>query len=504
MRITLLKSLFVASLWLSFSSLLANSTSFPKTKSIFFISQFENVMGTSFEMRVKANSSKQASLAEKVVLQEIKRLSAILSGYDSQSEFSKWMRTQNTPIKVSPELLEVISLFDVWQTKTNGALSAAAEVTVTLWKEAAKTQILPTKEAIAGAVNESAKPHWLINKNEQTLTHISSAPLMLNSFVKSYIMEKAAEKLYNTLHINNMILNIGGDILVKGEDPTNITIANPLAAAINDAPVDIVRSENKFIATSGNYKRGYLIQGKWYSHIVDPRTGKPVEEIIAATVIAPKATDAGALATAFNVLSVEESKQLALQYPDAAYLIITKNGEQIKSSNWVSVQPETTAPNTTTVSKGNVWDPKYELVVNLELAKFEGPYRRPFVAIWVEDKDKNPVRTITVWYNKPRWLKDLRAWYNANYTKFNPESGTISTVSSATRSAGQYAIKWDGKNDKGELVPTGEYTVKIEVVREHGTYQLYSQDIQVNNKKASFVLTPNTEVAAASIEIKKL
>ncbi|MFT2621741.1 FAD:protein FMN transferase, partial [Escherichia coli] len=88
-------------------------------------------------------------------------------GYDSQSEFSKWMRTQNTPIKVSPELLEVISLFDVWQTKTNGALSAAAEVTVTLWKEAAKTQILPTKEAIAGAVNESAKPHWLINKNEQ-------------------------------------------------------------------------------------------------------------------------------------------------------------------------------------------------------------------------------------------------------------------------------------------------------------------------------------------------
>ncbi|MFK4980212.1 FAD:protein FMN transferase, partial [Klebsiella pneumoniae] len=81
----------------------------------------------------------------------------------------------------------------------------------------------------------------------------------------------------------------------------------------------------------GNYKRGYLIQGKWYSHIVDPRTGQPVEEIIAATVIAPKATDAGALATAFNVLSVEESKQLALQYPDAAYLIITKNGEQIKS-----------------------------------------------------------------------------------------------------------------------------------------------------------------------------
>lgn len=288
MRIIPLKSLLVISLWLSFSTLLANSPISPKAKSIFFISQFENVMGTSFEMRVKARSSKEASLAEKMVLQEIKRLSAILSAYDSQSEFSKWMRTQNIPVKVSPELLEVISLFDIWQAKTNGALSPAAEITSSLWKEAAKTQILPTKEATATAVNESAKPHWVINKNEQTLTHLSSALLMLNSFVKSYIMEKASEKLYGTLHINDMILNIGGDILVKGEDPTNISIANPLAAAINDAPIDIVRSENKFIATSGNYKRGYLIQGNGILILLIPEPANRLKKLLRPLLLLPK------------------------------------------------------------------------------------------------------------------------------------------------------------------------------------------------------------------------
>jgi len=155
------------------------------------------------------------------------------------------------------------------------------------------------------------------------------------------------------------------------------------------------------------------------------------------------------------------------------------------------------------VFKNDTWDTKYELVVNLELAQIEGPYRRPFVAIWVVDKDKNPVRTLTVWYNKPRWLHDLRAWYSANYSKFNPEAGTIGSVSSATRPAGKYAIKWDGKDDKGELVKTGTYTINIEVAREHGSYQLTTQEIKINNKTTKIDIAGNPEVAGASIEVKK-
>ena len=133
----------------------------------------------------------------------------------------------------------------------------------------------------------------------------------------------------------------------------------------------------------------------------------------------------------------------------------------------------------------------------------QGPARRPFVAIWVEDKDKTPLRTISLWYNKPRWLHDLRAWYSANYGKYNVESGTINSITSATRTPGKYAIKWDGKDDKGEFVKTGNYTINIEVVREHGTYQIITQEVKVNNKENKIELTANTEVASASIEVKK-
>ncbi len=469
-----------------------------------FKSQFENVLGTSFEMKVKTSATKQAANAEKIALKEINRLSKIVSAYDKNSEFSLWMQTQNTAVKASKELIEVLSLFDSWKTKTKGALNPAAEVVSQVWKTAEKNQVLPSQESIQSAIATANQKHWSIDYTNGTVTHLTNAPLMLNTFVKSYIIDRATKKVIAETGIKGVVMNIGGDILVSGQNET-IEIADPKASAINDAAIDFIRVQDKFIATSGNYKRGNLIGNQWFSHIVDPRTGAPAESSISATVVANNATDAGALATAFNVLTVAESLELAKQFPDAAYLIITKDGERVQSNNWTSIEiaKENKAVANNSIAKNDQWDPAYELTVNLELAKIQGGARRPFVAIWVENKDKVSVRTLTVWYNKPRWLHDLRAWYSANYSKFNTETQSMNSVASATRSAGKYAIKWDGKTDEGDYVKQGTYTIKIEVAREHGSYQLISQDIKVNNKASKMGLESNTEVASASLEIKK-
>ena len=470
-----------------------------------FKSQFENVLGTSFEMKIKTSSNKQASNAEKIALNEINRLSKIVSAYDKNSEFSLWMQTQNTPVKASKELIEVLSLFDSWKSKTKGALDPAAEVVCQVWKTAEKNQILPSKESIQTAIATVNQKHWTIDYTNGTVTHLTNAPLMLNTFVKSYIIDHATKKVIEETGVESVVMNIGGDILVAGNQKETVEIANPKASAINDAAIDIVRIQNQFIATSGNYKRGNLIGDQWFSHIVDPRTGFPAENSISATVVANNATDAGALATAFNVLSVIESVELAKQFPDAAYLIITKDGERIQSNNWTSIEiaKENNAVANNLVVKNDQWDPAYELTVNLELAQIQGGARRPFVAIWVENKDKAPVRTLTVWFNKPRWINHLRAWYSANYSKFNAETQSINSVASATRSAGKYAIKWDGKTDSGDFVKQGIYTLNIEVAREHGGYQLITQEIKVNNKANKIELASNPEVASASLEIKK-
>src|SRR5215831_15934864 len=87
----------------------------PKSKrSHLYISQYENVLGTSMEIKVSARSQQEASIAEATALAEISRLSKILSGYDPDSEFSRWLKTSGKAVPVSKELFEVLSLFDEW------------------------------------------------------------------------------------------------------------------------------------------------------------------------------------------------------------------------------------------------------------------------------------------------------------------------------------------------------------------------------------------------------
>ena len=153
-------------------------------------------------------------------------------------------------------------------------------------------------------------------------------------------------------------------------------------------------------------------------------------------------------------------------------------------------------------NKDKLWDPNYELAINLELATIEGMrVHRPFVAVWVVDEKKKPLRQIALWYNKPRWLNEMRSWYAVYYDKFS-SGGNISSTTSATRSPGKYSLKWDGKDDAGNFVKEGKYTIYIEVAREHGTHQLMTQQIDVK-KQTHFDFAANTEVASASLDYRK-
>jgi FAD:protein FMN transferase len=306
--------------------------------------------------------------------------------------------------------------------------------------------------------------------------------------------------------VSGLVVNIGGDIMVRGHHSEPVKISNPKANAENDLPLTQIQIANKTIATSGNYRRGQQIGEKWYSHIIDPRTGFPASEVISATVIAHNATDAGALATALNVLSPLESKALVATIPGAEYMLITADGKHIESEGWKTTQlpnENTTAGTAVIANSENLWDPNYELLVNLQLAIIPGMrVHRPFVAVWVVDADKKPVKQIALWYNKPRWLNDMRSWYATYYNQFSAGSNSVSSTTSATRSPGKYTLKWDGSDDNGNLVKQGSYTVYIEAAREHGTYQLMTGEFSTK-KPQQHSITGNIEVASASLEYRK-
>jgi thiamine biosynthesis lipoprotein len=477
-----------------------------------YVSHFENVMGTSLELKVLARTDAAAAAAEAAVLAEIDRESKILSAYDPASEFSRWMRTSQTAAPVSPELFEILDEFDRWRARTGGALDPSAEAITRVWKAAAAESRMPTRQELNDAVDTVRQPHWRLERASLTATHTSAAPMALNSFTKSYIVDRAARRGLAVSGVIGLLVNVGGDMVVRGDWTQTVGVANPTASADNGRPLGSLVIRDRAVASSGGYKRGVDIAGQHFSHIVDPRTGQPTGHVLGATVVAPNAVDAGALATAFCVLTPEDSQALAKTVPDAEFVIVLASGQRIESAGWHSLAetPEprslVTPPVTALYAADqSPWSSGWELTLTFELARLGGMAKRPYLAAWIEDADHFPVRTISVWYdNKLRYLPELRAWYRADRLRSMAE-GTplINAVTSATRSAGKYTLQWDGKDNAGKFVKNGSYTVFLEVAREHGSYQLLKQDMELAGAPKSVTLPGGPEVASATFDYHK-
>jgi hypothetical protein len=146
------------------------------------------------------------------------------------------------------------------------------------------------------------------------------------------------------------------------------------------------------------------------------------------------------------------------------------------------------------------------LTVTIELSVIEG-YRvhRPYVAVWIEDEQHAPVRTIALWFAKYKYLRELRAWDRDESFRSNSDDMRIlNSVSSATRPPGKYTFQWDGKDDFGNVVKAGKYNVMIEAVREHGGYQLMHQEMEFNGSPKQFQLPGDVEIASATLDYHKI
>ena len=480
----------------------------------------ERVLGTSLDLSIESDSEETAKNAEIAALEEIERLSEIFSSYSDSSELSLWSQTRNQPVKVSKELSTVFEMMDRWHTASSGALSAATDELADLWRTGAKNGEKPATQSILDAVKRAAERHWELNKEKSSLTRVSNASLTLNAIAKGFIIDLTGEAMIQRFPgLQSCLINIGGDLRVFGSRETRVRISDPFTGAENAAFETVRVPGNIAIATSGNYRRGFRIGDTDYSHIFDPRTGYPVDHIASATVLAPSAADADALATIFSVLQIEESLIMANRLAGVECLLIGKNGHRIESEGWKAyrVQPEnptlaslvsainSALPGPFHLTQSPHWSEQFEFIINFQLNRISGRrYRRPYVAVWITDADKVPVKTLSLWIQKERWLPDLKTWYRDDRLRqLYDDTNLVETVSSATRPPGKYRLKWDGTDDLGLPTKPGKYFLQIEAAREHGTYQIIRKELSIESQGFKIDLEGNTEVKSASIEFRR-
>ncbi len=135
-----------------------------------------------------------------------------------------------------------------------------------------------------------------------------------------------------------------------------------------------------------------------------------------------------------------------------------------------------------------------------------GRIHNPYIAVWVEDLNGVSQRTLQLSYQPGkglRWLPDLRRWYQADQVRqIAGGVDLLSTVSSATRLPGAYALAWNGLDDTGTPVAAGDYVLCVEAAREKGPYSLAKEKITVGPTMAPVKFADTGELSAITVALK--
>lgn len=461
----------------------------------------DHVCGTSLDGAITGAEPTTVEKAEAAMLDEISRLERIFSLHQVDSEIACVNRSL-TPTATSTEFRQVLRAYQTWQLATNGACHPQVGAFETIWKTAERTGQLPAEHVLISLAQEIRHSTWQIDDTNGTVTRDSAHPFNLNSAAKGYILGVAAKVLQQHLpaHTSGYV-NLGGDIVTWGESPLTVGIQNPQDPAENAPLLGAVTLKNQAIATSGRYQRFFQVNGKRHSHIIDARTGQPADGVAAATVIATDTLTANMLATTLCVLGPADGATLMQSLPGTEYMIIQPNGAIHASAGFglQSLCQKTEAKKEP--ATGKAWPADFQVTISIDLPKLDTGkrYRRPYTAIWIEDKDGKAIRTLAVWGNSSKYLKDLSDWWK--FSRDNRE--LVKAVTRATRGPGQYEIVWDGKDDQGNSLPQGTFTVKVEVHREHGKHVRQSGKIECLEQAAKLKLDKNEETNETAVEYGK-
>lgn len=131
-----------------------------------------------------------------------------------------------------------------------------------------------------------------------------------------------------------------------------------------------------------------------------------------------------------------------------------------------------------------------EITIELALKQQSGEYHRPYVASWIESSKGKSVRTLLLWREQAKWLKDIRRWWRKAGRK---DAVLVDGITAATRAAGKFQLSFMAQDDNKKLLKNGQYTLFIEVVRENGGRAIIRQPFSLNGSKETFTLAATNE-----------
>ena len=305
---------------------------------IFFIWVFQDkflvfrgeTMGTTYTIKVYVDSWRSKTSLEKQILQKLDSINRTFSTWDENSELSKFNTTKSTDfVDASPELIDVLKASNTVYELSKGAFDPSMKPLFDLWGFGTKTIYyeIPSDDDINNVYDYVGFNKLVINDTQLQKSH-SNFSLNLSSIVKGYSVDQIVEILTD-IGISRYMVEIGGEVRVgssKKESNWNIGILNPQYIKLDNELLLTLNLKNESIATSGDYKNYFEKDNIIFSHLFDPRVGKPISNNIASvTVIAPNCMLADALATALSVIGINRGLSIVESYKGVECLFVLRD-----------------------------------------------------------------------------------------------------------------------------------------------------------------------------------
>lgn len=293
------------------------------------------LMGSRFDITVVAADQKQGDVYIDTAVAEITRIESLISSWDSDSQTSQINTNAGIkPVKVTPELFELIERAMRISELTDGAFDITYASMDRIWKFDGSMAEMPSEKQISASVEKVGYQNIILDKTNNTVfLKLKNMKIGFGAIGKGYAADKA-KTLLIAKGVTSGIINASGDMNTWGTQPNGqewkVAVTNPLN---KNKVFALLPISNRAVVTSGNYEKFVNFNGKRYTHIIDPRTGYPSTGIISVTVFAPKAELADALATSVFVMGEKAGLDRINQLPQIECIIIDDKGNISKSQN---------------------------------------------------------------------------------------------------------------------------------------------------------------------------
>ena len=289
----------------------------------------EKQMGADFRIVLYADSEKVAKEVANAAFAEVERLNAILSDYDPESELSRLSDTSGSGqhIALSDDLFSVLDASQKLARQTAGAFDVTIGPCVRLWRIARFRKAFPLTEKLAEVRKAVGFRHLNISHTKQTaLLEVPNMVLDLGGIAKGYVADKALMVLRKR-GIGSALVDAGGDLSL-GDPPPDRKGWRIEVGGLKHRDLPVLELARCSIATSGDIEQFVEIDGKRYSHLINPSTSIGLTTRMQVTVVTSTGIQADSLASALSVLGTERGSKLVQKLSGVRAYFVEGVGDQ--------------------------------------------------------------------------------------------------------------------------------------------------------------------------------